>query len=244
MLLLVLLSLIGSADGEIAEHALGLLRNVVCTYDEDAEPAFGMVGVGEERLLSLITGRLVHDEDQGMIENVSRGARLQMTRVRGDAWADLSPAAGVVYSQGLITLTNLATEGESSRLAMATRDDVLLAVIRQLVSLAPSLARPAQNPDPADTVVSLSPDQTHPAPRVRACAVALFTQLGAAGPDLGPGRWRAHKEVREKLRVLGVTERVRGMGVDGELDVRERVRDYLERVEGEGVGGGEWGWEA
>lgn len=63
--------MIGSSDAEVAEHALGLLRNVVCTYDEDAQPAFGLAGVGEEKLLSIITARLLDDKDEAMLHNVS-----------------------------------------------------------------------------------------------------------------------------------------------------------------------------
>ena len=52
---------------------------------------------------------------------------------------------------------------------------------------------------------------------------------------LTPGRRRAPKEVREKLKVSGVPERLREMGMDEDLNVRERVRDYFEVVEVVGV---------
>jgi len=55
----------------------------------------------------------------------------------------------------------------------------------------------------------------------------VFTNLSATAP----GRRRAPKEIREKLKVAGVTERLRGMGMDSDLNVREKVRDYFEAVE-------------
>ena len=63
--------MIGASDAQVAEQALALLRNVVCTYDEDAEPAFGLAGVGEDRLLSIITARLIETQDDVMLEHVS-----------------------------------------------------------------------------------------------------------------------------------------------------------------------------
>lgn len=63
--------MIDAPDPEIAEPALGLLRNVVCTYDEDSEPAFGLAGMGEQRMLSSLCTRLLGDKEEKILLSVS-----------------------------------------------------------------------------------------------------------------------------------------------------------------------------
>ena len=119
----------------MAEQALALLRNVVCTYDEDAEPAFGLAGVGEDRLLSILTARLVDDKDEAMLQNVSLRQGWSKERHVVEMMAEACVCTFILCCfQGLFTLVNLATEGELTRLAIAARDDLLQATMYHLVN--------------------------------------------------------------------------------------------------------------
>lgn len=65
--------------------------------------------------------------------------------------------------------------------------------------------------------------QNHPSAQVRSATLSVFVNLNAASPS----RRRPAKEIRERLKVCGLKERLQLMETDASLDVRERVRDAL-----------------
>lgn len=61
--------------------------------------------------------------------------------------------------------------------------------------------------------------------------------INLAFQDRGPHERRKPHEIVARLRALGVEHKLRGMGGDMSLDVRERVRDALETMASAGGGG-------
>ncbi|GAA5846411.1 hypothetical protein JCM3766R1_001187 [Sporobolomyces carnicolor] len=108
--------------------------------------------------------------------------------------------------QSLYCLNNIATAGEPSQLAIASRTPILRYLLFYL---------------------------DHPTGRVRTAALWTIHNLvyrrGTPALSTSPRQRRSH-EVVEKFRVLGLEGKLRALERDPELDVRERVRDIKEAM--------------
>ncbi|GAA5964482.1 hypothetical protein JCM3765_006298 [Sporobolomyces pararoseus] len=108
--------------------------------------------------------------------------------------------------QSLYCLNNIATAGEASQLAIASRTPLLRYLLFYL---------------------------DHPSGRIRTASLWVIHNLvyrrGSPPTSASPRQRRPH-EIVEKLRVLGIDGKLRALERDPELDVRERVRDIKESL--------------
>ncbi|GAA5989274.1 hypothetical protein JCM5350_005056 [Sporobolomyces pararoseus] len=108
--------------------------------------------------------------------------------------------------QSLYCLNNIATAGEASQLAIASRTPILRYLLFYL---------------------------DHPSGRIRTASLWVIHNLvyrrGSLSNSTSPRQRRPH-EIVEKLRVLGIDGKLRALERDPELDVRERVRDIKESL--------------
>ncbi|GAA6061710.1 hypothetical protein JCM10212_004942 [Sporobolomyces blumeae] len=119
-----------------------------------------------------------------------------------------------IVLQALYCLNNIATAHEAAQLAIASRTTLLRYILGYLDSYVTALRTAA--------LWVLHNLVYHRGGLSAYCSVA---------PAFGSPRRRRPQEIVDKLRVLGLDNKLRMMERDPELDVRERVRDLKEAME-------------
>ncbi|ORY90921.1 armadillo-type protein [Leucosporidium creatinivorum] len=132
-----------------------------------------------------------------------------------------------IVVHGLYTIANLATANESCRLAIASHTELLRIILAHFVSLF-ALASPA----PADLRRTWLPRPVQYSTDADIRTGALWAIINQCWVDPKTSTRRRPREILDKLKALGVEERLQGMLQDANLDVRERVRDALKDLSG------------
>lgn len=127
------LSCINDPKEDIAIEALGILRNLTCTVNND--PVSGLAEIGEERMLSLLEIGLTSKSNRIVNE-----VRLFLSPVTGFAVSFTHPISHFPTSQpqSIFTLVNLSTADEVTKLAIVKRNNLLRCLLALFVRF-PSL---------------------------------------------------------------------------------------------------------